>query len=506
MHIRVMASGETKRLPNTEGMAALAWSADGTAITAGKSNGRTYTGWDLSLLATPPRRSGLEWSTSDRVAFSRQGLARATQTGEVWVRLRGSAEKRIVRSDSKMLAPGGPWMGPISALTWSADGQRLFFTTGPEIHQVDVSGGTSARVATITGTDASVGALAQVRDGRLIIATMVSGVDGFQLWQLPLSLETGAATGEMRRITSATGGDPDQLSVTDDGKHVVHQHARYQTDVYIADLVTTRPHLGTLRRLTMDERNDSPFAWVPDSSAVLFTSDRNGSMDIFKQSLGSDVAEPLVTGPSIQDRPRVTSDRKWVFFVDHGTNGAFLVMRIPLEGGTPELILSNPDYAAPRCPVRGPCVLLEAHGERMTVSALDPVHGKGRELANLPNSAFGANLSPTGTEFAFVMADPEPRRRIRVVSFAGEAPRDIILPTANALSSLDWLPDGSGFLAVDKTFVHANLLLVHLDGQADSLLSVDREVILGAIPSPDGKRVALNWVTKPSDVWMLQTF
>ena len=181
-------------------------------------------------------------------------------------------------------------------------------------------------------------------------------------------------------------------------------------------------------------------------------------------------------------------------------------MRIPLEGGTPELILSNPDYAAPRCPVRGPCVLLEAHGERMTVSALDPVHGKGRELANLPNSAFGANLSPTGTEFAFVMADPEPRRRIRVVSFAGEAPRDIILPTANALSSLDWLPDGSGFLAVDKTFVHANLLLVHLDGQADSLLSVDREVILGAIPSPDGKRVALNWVTKPSDVWMLQTF
>ena len=93
-----------------------------------------------------------------------------------------------------------------------------------------------------------------------------------------------------------------------------------------------------------------------------------------------------------------------------------------------------------------------------------------------------------------------------MVSFIGKAPKDIIVGSAGALANLDWLPDGSGFLTVNRSLVRADLLLVHLDGHADVLWSGDRQAGLWALPAPDGKRVALHVVTRQSDVWMLQAF
>jgi len=508
VHVRVIASGETRRLATTEGMEVLAWSADGTGIVAAQLNGQTYTGWDLPLFASP-RRSGIEWPANNLVAFARQGtgVARADESGEIWVRLNDAPEKKVFQAERK-----GQYQEWISTLTWSADGKRLFFSKGAEIYQVDLSGAAPAWVATVPGVSLpgpeaggmSTVALAQLNDGRLVIETVSE--NGSELLQLPLSRETGLATGQIARLTSVAEGLGTQLSVSDDGKYIAYQKVHDQSDIYIADLDTARPRLGALQRLTMDERNDKPLAWVPDGSAVVFYSDRNGSMDIFKQRIDSDTAEPLVTGAGTQYLPRVTSDGRWVLFVERGTQGSYGIMRVPLDGGRPEQILTKSDYAAPRCAARGQCVVLEARGESMTVSEFDPVRGRGRELATLPLSHFGADVSPTGNEFAFVVPDAEPRRRIRVVSFIGKAPKDIIVGSAGALANLDWLPDGSGFLTVNRSLVRADLLLVHLDGHADVLWSGDRQAGLWALPAPDGKRVALHVVTRQSDVWMLQAF
>jgi Tol biopolymer transport system component len=55
--------------------------------------------------------------------------------------------------------------------------------------------------------------------------------------------------------------------------------------------------MGSPRRLTNDEANDLPFAWTPDSKAVLFASDRSGTFGIFKQGISEDTAQALITGP-----------------------------------------------------------------------------------------------------------------------------------------------------------------------------------------------------------------
>jgi WD40 repeat protein len=41
----------------------------------------------------------------------------------------------------------------------------------------------------------------------------------------------------------------------------------------------------------LSDANDVPFAWTPDSQAVVFISDRNGNVNIFRQAIHGAMAE-----------------------------------------------------------------------------------------------------------------------------------------------------------------------------------------------------------------------
>ena len=68
-------------------------------------------------------------------------------------------------------------------------------------------------------------------------------------------------------------------------------------EVYVGELGGKRERMKPPKRLTFDDHQDFPGDWTPDSKAILFTSDRNGNADIFKQSLDERWAEPIVAGP-----------------------------------------------------------------------------------------------------------------------------------------------------------------------------------------------------------------
>ena len=51
----------------------------------------------------------------------------------------------------------------------------------------------------------------------------------------------------------------------------------FEPDVYVLDIEANGTRLSAPRRLTLDERADYPYSWTPDSKAVIFTSDRNGT-------------------------------------------------------------------------------------------------------------------------------------------------------------------------------------------------------------------------------------
>jgi len=142
--------------------------------------------------------------------------------------------------------------------------------------------------------------------------------------------------------------------------------------------------LDTPKRLTTDERGSFAGAWTPDGKTILFNLGRSGSQDIFMQRLDAESAEPLVEGPGDQVWPRVSSDGQWVLFQElvRGTEGS-RIMRVALGGGRPEQVLATTILAWPRCAVRGKCVLFEQDKDRLILSVLDPIRGKGERLCSI---------------------------------------------------------------------------------------------------------------------------
>jgi Tol biopolymer transport system component len=116
------------------------------------------------------------------------------------------------------------------------------------------------------------------------------------------------------------------LIASADGKRLVLQKVTDQEQVYIGELAAggTLLNFGWLwkhrmnppRRLTSDEASDEPSEWTADSKAVMFTSDRNGTLSIFKQRIDQDSAEPVVTGPHDVGLPLLSPDGAWILYSD----------------------------------------------------------------------------------------------------------------------------------------------------------------------------------------------
>ena len=110
---------------------------------------------------------------------------------------------------------------------------------------------------------------------------------------------SGQPAGKPRRITNWTDFSLAGPNASADCKRLVFSRVSAQTDVYVGDLEKGGARLKTPpRRLTLDERNDRPSAWTPDSKAVLFISDRSGHYHIYKQAPDQDSAEPFVVIPA----------------------------------------------------------------------------------------------------------------------------------------------------------------------------------------------------------------
>jgi hypothetical protein len=118
-----------------------------------------------------------------------------------------------------------------------------------------------------------------------------------------------------------------------DGGRLAVLKANFQTDIYIGQLEANGTRMKTPRCLTLDESNDRPGAWMPDSTTIIFSSDRNGSFDIFRQAIDKSSAEPLVTGPDDKSPKAVTPDGAWIVYAarKQGYTSTQKLMRVPVS-------------------------------------------------------------------------------------------------------------------------------------------------------------------------------
>lgn len=299
------------------------------------------------------------------------------------------------------------------------------------------------------------------------------------------------------------------MSAPADGKHLFIRLTKVENDVLIAN-VGAGGVLDQPRRLTLDERTDIPYSWTADSKAVIFCSNRNGSMDIFRQSVDAEDAEPLVEAPGTQVLARATPDGLGLLFLSmpHESPGSAMekgqveIKFLPFGGGVPALLAKRDARPSNMACSKAGCVVLEREGQSIVVSELSPRTGKGRHLMTTPMLT-AASLTPDG---AFAQVAPD-GRGVRFLALDGRLQRELRVQDARFLNSLDFLPDGSGFYASNRTAPGSSeLLFVDMQGKSKVVYRAAGLMRLWAIPSPDGKKVAIMSGTQDANVWMLENF
>ena len=85
--------------------------------------------------------------------------------------------------------------------------------------------------------------------------------------------------------------------------------------------------------------------------------------------------------------------------------------------------------------------------------------------------------------------------------------RDVKVKGWDGLMGLDWSPDGKSLLVSWHNFEEDSALLkTTVDGRTSVLLKSSNPEIWAAIPSPDGRLLAIAEAGGPKNVWQIENF
>jgi Tol biopolymer transport system component len=337
------------------------------------------------------------------------------------------------------------------------------------------------------------------------------------LWSLRLDPRTGRLSSRPRRLTSRAGEMFVYLSATGDGERVCFLSNHPQADVYTADLEAGATRLSPPRRLTLDDRMDILFGWMADSRSVLFSSDRNGTHDLFRQGPGDAKPQALVSGPGAQGGAQATPDGSTILYESAPYDGEVpnweraQTMALDLATGEtrPAGIPGSGGSIACASSPAGPCVLVEWEGDRLTFYAVDPSWVRGRELAHADSvrkNGSSWNLSPDGSRVVLGRYSFSSPIRCTVLDLSSGRSMEVRAPQGLDFGlPICWSADGKRLLVTSSVQGESVIFSTDLSGHATILFRSSDE-ILNVAPSPDGRRVAFGLVTRAANAWMLRGF
>jgi len=527
-HIKLVTSPELQTIPNPEDVqeegarwGRPVWFPDSThfLVASGKPGGQPTT-WLVSVLGGAPRKfrddAAPESVSPDgsRIAF----LAIDTGNGfrEIWVTdQNGQQGRKIYESGDN---------SRFIYVHFSPDGQRLAYLKGGSLEAGDPNGGPVTAI--LQGNKKPpLDDYVWLPRGRLIYNLEQEGSDSrtCNFWELPIDPVIGTPRGEPRRITNWSGFCIDQLSVTADYKHLAFHKWTIEGAIYVSDLQANGMRITDPVRHVLTEAWNEPSAWTPDSKALIYRSNQGGSWGIYRQALDKDTAEPIVSG--LQDPPGVhnvvSPDGAYLLFLVPSKPGdpkpGVNFFRVPTSGGPPQLIASA-DLIGIRC-ARSPSTLcITADVSRPDLKHLrflsfDPIKGVGSEVTKFDldssPSSLDWEISPDGRQLAIFLYDVG---RIYIRSLLDQSTRefqvkDYSVKDYGAIGSLSWTPDSKGFLVASGQGRDITVILhVDLHGNATPLWKKRGDVEMTALPSPDGRHLAILQVNQSGNLWMMENF
>jgi Tol biopolymer transport system component len=527
IHIKVIATGESQLVPQSGNLKvrnewALAdWFPDATRFLVNFSppgasgelgSVEPLSAWTVSVLGGPARKLRDNASVcsvspdGSRINLNTDYGPRGAR--EIWVMSStGEGASKLYEASGDNGIGCGPWF---------SDGQHFLSVTEngsdkPADFQVrDVSGGTPRTILSA----ADINDISLLRDGRFLYSRQEEVSPGnCNFWEIRLS-PSGEVLSKPRRLTSWAGFCMSGTSGTADSKKVVFGEWRGQGNVFVADINKVGTRISTPTRLTHSEGWDIPETWTPDGKAVIFASNRSGMSAIYKQAVGADTAEPVVTGPDAHFAPRISPDGRWVLYDVHAardnSNSPDRIMRTPINGGPPEpvLTLALDGFRCARAPA-SLCLVSQRTPDRKQVvfTAFDPIKGLGQELAKVdtdPSLEYAWDLSPDGRFIAMVMRLSE--GLIRVHSLGDHSVRKISLKDWNELEDVAWQSSGKGLFSSTHRGQNSILLSINLEGNVTVLWEHRGAVRVNVVPSPDGRRIAMFGQVLNQNIWMMENF
>jgi len=516
IHRMLIETGESQTIPQPEvfqkernDWQEFHWFPDSTRFLVNQNpppereGGYAATIWSVSVLGGPPRKLREEAGVE---AISPDGSLVGFSTGgwDFWVMGSNGEGAR------KVLETGPPgWTG---YYRWSPSSQRIAYIRNPEgsIESRDLKGGPPTIILPPTGS--RVKDIVWLPDGRIIysLKELAASGDTCNLWELQVNERSGLPQTSPRRLTNWAGSCVENLSASADGKRLAFEQWTGHASVYVADLLENGKRITTPRRLTLGENWNVPSAWTADSKAIVFNSRFNGQMEMLEQYLGDKSPKPILTGlTSISDRAPLSPDGRWFIYVVNATSSQPpQVMRVSAAGGTPQVVLTGVNYGV-RCakPPTSLCVMAERSrfDAPIIFSEFDPLKGRGREIQRVAtqDSEYAWDLSPDATRIAVLESLTG---KISVLSLAGKPPIGIIAENIKTSTFVDWASDGQGLFVSQPTSRGFALLYLDLHGKTKTLWEQEGSLGISALPSPDGRHIAIRGWNASSNIWMLENF
>ena len=355
-------------------------------------------------------------------------------------------------------------------------------------------------------------------DGRILFALGehdLSG-DNCNYWGAPMNSKTGQFAAKPAQLTHSTGFCMTSPSATSDGKKLVFLKQSDEYSVYVADLAPDATRISPPKHLTMTEGQEFPSTWTADSQAIIIVSNRDRTWGFYRQPITGGPATPIQTGIVSEGLgaifPHVSPDGKWLLYAPYpktyqpGNNVD--VVRVPITGGTPQLVLTDHIVDVVRCtqlPASMCAIATIPDRNHLAFKGFDPVLGRTHELAQVevePEVNYTWALSPDASRIAVLKRSTG---EMHVLSIKTHVDHKITVQHWNNLLSLDWTADGKG-LFTSSMQPSGVLLHVDLQGHADILWEPKGTKMPWAVPSPDGRHVAMPGYAQNSNAWMMQNF